>query len=110
LAAVALLVLAACSSGDYTSGPVPPRTTTSTVAPEVTVRGAVATISASARVATLRQSVSGIANVAFTPETEVVRANGAPAQFTDMRTGATIEVTGRPGAPETLVARRVVLL
>ena len=69
----------------------------------------VATSSASARVVTLAQPVAGFSNVALVADTEIVRASGAEATVSDVAPRATIEVTGRPGAPGTLVARRVVL-
>jgi hypothetical protein len=107
---VALLVLAACSSGDYTAAPAPTATTTTTPAAEVTVRGVVSGVFASARVITLAPGVHGITNLALTAETELVRGNGARLGVTDVAAGATVEATGRPGTPGTLVARRVVLL
>ncbi len=105
-------MVGACSSGDYTSGPAPPPTTTTTVA-EVTVRGVVAVYSASARVLTLASPAAGVTTVVVPAETEVVRASGAPAGVADLVTKAGVEVTGRPsasGVPDTLVARRIVLL
>ena len=106
-----LLSLGACASGDDRSGaPQPITTTTSTtLAAEVTVRAVVATVSASARVITLAQPVAGFANVALLGDTEMVRPSGATATVTDLAPGATVEVIGRPGAPGTLVARRIVL-
>jgi hypothetical protein len=100
--------LAACFSGDYSSGPVVPPTST-TVA-DVTVRGEVSVYSASARVLGLAQPVAGIASVVVSLDTEVVRSNGAKAAVGDLVPRARVEVTGRPGTPGTLVARRVVLL
>ncbi len=76
----------------------------------MTVRGVVAQTLASARVVVLAEAVSGFRNVAFTAETEVVRANGTKAALNDIAPRATIEVTGRPGTAESLLARRVVLL
>jgi hypothetical protein len=103
------VLLAGCASGDFTSGPPPPPTTT-TLAPEVTVRGVVGVYSASARIITLAQPVSGITNVLVATETEVVRSNGVKAAVTDLVARATIEVTGRPSTPDTVVARRIVLV
>ena len=48
--------------------------------------------------------------MAFTADTEVVRATGVQATLNDITPGAGVEVTGRPGSPGTLLARRVVLL
>ena len=114
MAATALLFLVGCSSGDSTEAPAPTTapatTTTSALAPEVTVRAVMAETLASARVLVLAQPVSGFANVALTTDTEVVRSNGARVAITDIASGATVEVTGRPSAPDTLLARRVVLL
>jgi hypothetical protein len=84
--------------------------TTTTVASEVTVRGVVAMFSASARVLTLAQPVSGVANVALPADAELVRAGGAKAAVTDLRSGVMVEITGRRSTPDTLVARRLVLL
>ena len=118
--------MAGCSSGGYSGDLAPPSTTAATgttgatgatsttattaVAGGVTVRGVVAQTLASARVVVLAEAVSGFVNVAFTPDTEVVRANGAQGTITDVAPGATIEVTGSPGTAGTLLARRVVLL
>ena len=82
---------------------------TTTVA-EVTVRGVVAQTLASARVVVLARPVSGIANVALSVDTEVVRANGAKATINDISARATIEATGRPSTADTLLARRIVVL
>lgn len=99
---------AACSSGDYRSGPVTTRTST-TVA-EVTFRGVVGVYSASARVLTLAAPVEGVTNVVVSLDTAVVRSNGTPADPGQLTPQAGVEVTGRPGMPGTLVARRIVLL
>jgi hypothetical protein len=109
--AVAVLLLTACSSGDYSGDPAPPAppAPTTTLA-EVTVRGVVASVAASARVVTLAPPVGGVTNVALTADTEILRANGTRAAAGDIATGATIEATGAPGTPGTLVARRVVLV
>ena len=87
-----------------------PGSTVTTARPEVTVRGVVAQTLASARVVVLAPPAGGFTNVAFTADTEVVRANGARAAITDIGPGATIEATGRPSTPDTLLARRVVVL
>lgn len=85
-------------------------TTTSTTVADVTVRGVVGVFSASARVITLAQPVSGVATVVVSLDTEVVRAGGATAGVADLVPRAAVEVVGRPGMPGTLVARRIVLL
>lgn len=103
-----LVLLPACFSGDYSSGPVVPPTST-TVA-DVTVRGEIGAYSASARVMALAKPVAGFTSVVVSQDTEVVRANGAKAATTDLVPPARVEVTGRPGAAGILVARRVVLL
>ena len=76
----------------------------------MTVRGVVAQALASARVVVLAQPVSGFATIALTAETEVVRADGSRATIGDLVPGATVEASGPPGTPGTLLARRVVLL
>ena len=101
-------MLVGCSSGDYRSGPVTTRPST-TVA-EVSFRGTVGVYSASARVLILAQPVNGVANIVVSVETEVVRPDGARAEVADLTPRAGVEVTGRPGPPGTLVARRIVLL
>lgn len=110
MAAALLVVLGACSSGDFESGPPPPPTTTTT-APELTVRAVVAVYSSSARIVTLAQPVSGFTNVVVPTDVEIVRANGTRAAAADLVARAAVEVTGRAGSsPGTLVARRLVLL
>lgn len=74
------------------------------------MRGVVAGTFASARVITLRAAVSGFANIALTDETEIVRSTGARAALSDVGPGANIEAVGRASTPDTLLARRVVLL
>lgn len=103
-----LLLLAGCGSGDFSSGPPPP-TTTTTLAPEVTHRVIVGGFTPSALIVNLAQPVAGFTTVALLPDTQIVRANGATAAAADLVPRATVEVTGRPGAPGTLVARRIVL-
>jgi hypothetical protein len=105
---VAALALGACSSGEYRSGPATTRPTTTLA--EVTVRGVVGIYSASARVATLAPPVGGVTNVVVSLDTEVVRAGGGSAGAGDLAPRAGVEITGRPGAPGTLIARRIVLL
>lgn len=73
------------------------------------MRGVVGGVFASARVVSLGQPVSGVANIALTDQTEIVRSNGAQATIADIAPGMTVEATGRPSPPDTLVARRLVL-
>ena len=54
--------------------------------------------------------MGGFSSVALAADTEVGRAGGAPATVADLVPRASFDVTGRPGAPGTLVARRIVLL
>jgi hypothetical protein len=103
-----LTFLAACSSGDYVSGPVTSRTST-TVA-ETTLRGVVGDYSTSARVIILTQPVSGVRAVVVSLDTELVRSTGAKADVGALASGARVEAIGRLSNPGTLVARRVVLL
>jgi len=106
----ALLSCAACASGDYRSGPPPPPPTTTTT-PEVTLRVAIGTFSASARVVTLVQPVAGFTTIVVPVDAQVVRAGGAPAAVGDLVPRAVVEVTGRPGSTAgAFVARRLVLL
>lgn len=74
------------------------------------MRGVVAGTFASARVITLRAPVGGFANIALTNETEIVRSTGARAALGDIGPGAEVEAVGRASTPDTLLARRVVLL
>jgi len=107
-----LLLLAACSSGDGVPE-ASPRPTTTTIAPaaaEVTVRGVVAGVFASARVVQLNPPVNGISNIALTADTELVRSGGARATLNDVSPGATIEAVGRASNADTVVARKVTLL
>jgi hypothetical protein len=90
-----------------------PRLTTTTTAPaaaEVTVRGVVATVAASARVIQLRAPVNGFSDVALSTDTEIVRANGAPVTLNDVMPGANIEAVGRATNAQAIVARKVTLL
>ena len=103
------MLLTACSSGDYRSGP--PRPTTTTTVREVTFRGVVAVYSPSARVVTLAQPVGGFTSVVLPIDAEMVRAGGAKAAPGDLVPRMMVEVTGRPSSiADSLVARRVVLL
>ena len=103
-----MTVLAACSSGDYRSGPV--TTPTSTTVAETTLRGVVGDYSGSARVIVLAQPVSGVRAVVVSLDTELVRATGAKADVGDLTAQTRVEATGRLSNPGTLVARRIILL
>lgn len=85
-------------------------TTTVSAPGEVTIRGTVLTVFASARVLQLDPPVNGYSRAALTSETECRRADGSPGSFQDVNDGSQVEVTGEPGAPGTLIARRVVLV
>jgi hypothetical protein len=100
------LVLGACSAGD--GAPRPAATTTTTVA-DVTVRGVVASVSASAKVIAFAAPVAGVTNVALTVDSQILRATGGPATLADVAPGTTVEATGRPSGADTIVARRLVV-
>jgi len=114
------MILVACGAGDgayprvstatpTTASPTTSSPTTSTTVAGVTVRGVVATVSASARVITLAAPVNGVTQLALTVDTEIVRLNGTRVTLADVVPGATVEATGRPGSPGTVVASRLVL-
>ncbi|MDQ6726311.1 MAG: hypothetical protein M3066_09150 [Actinomycetota bacterium] len=105
-------MLAGCASGDGVpeASPQPTTTTTAPAAAEVTVRGVVAGVSGSARVVQLSPPVSGYSNLALTTDTQIVRANGAPATLGDVTAGATIEAVGRATDAQSIVARKLTLL
>lgn len=84
--------------------------TTTTAAADVTVRGVVGSVSASARVVTLASPVSGFATVALNADAQVRRADGAAVDLGAIVPGTTVEAVGRPGSPGTLIARRLTLL
>ncbi|MEA2827282.1 MAG: hypothetical protein QOG43_1721 [Actinomycetota bacterium] len=87
-----------------------PGSTGSTAVPgEVTIRATVLTVFASARVLELDPPVSGYSKVALTADTEYRSADGSAGALIDVGEGSTIEVTGTPGSPGTLIARLVVL-
>ncbi len=73
------------------------------------MRGTVLTVFASARVLQIDPPVDGYSRVALTEETEYRTAGGSAATLQDVDEGATVEVTGQPGAPGSLIARLVVL-
>ena len=83
--------------------------TATTVAGEVTLRGTVLTVFASARVLELDPPVDGYSRVALTSDTEYRLADGSPGSLIDVVEGSTIDVTGEPGSPGSLIARLVVL-
>lgn len=91
-------------------GPGTSAASTTSTRPEVTIRGVVATTSASARVITIAPAVQGITDIAVAGDTEIRRADGRSATLADIPSGATIEVTGRPTNPTSLLARRVVIV
>jgi hypothetical protein len=107
LAAAAVALLAACSSGEYASGPV---STRSSRLPETTLRGVVGDYSTSARVIILVQPVKGVSAVVVSLDTEVVRSSGAEAGVGDLAPRTRVEVAGRLSNPGTLLARRIILL
>ncbi len=83
--------------------------TATTVAGDVTLRGTVLTVFASARVLELDPPVNGYSRVALTSDTEYRLADGSAGSLIDIQEGSTIEVTGEPGSPGSLIARLVVL-
>jgi hypothetical protein len=76
----------------------------------VTVRGVVASVSASARVVALVPPVSGVANLALTIDAELVRPDGVRVTVGDIAPGANVEATGQRGPADTLLTRRLVVL
>ncbi len=76
---------------------------------EVTIRGTVLTLFASARVLQIDPPVNGYSRIALTEETEYRTASGGAASLQDVEEGSTVEVSGEPGAPGTLIARLVVV-
>jgi hypothetical protein len=76
---------------------------------DVTVRGVVASVSASAKVVTLAPAVDGVSSLALAGDAQVIRADGTAATLAAVTAGATVEATGRPSAPGTLLVRRLVL-
>jgi len=102
-------------NGEAAPGPITgtastPTTANSAPVPEITVRGTVAGVFASARVIQLVPPANGTASVALSADTEFVRAGGGRATLADVTTGATIEAVGHSSAPGTVVARKVTLL
>lgn len=77
---------------------------------DVTVRGVVGSVSASAKVVTLAPAVDGVSSLALAGDAQVVRANGTAATLANVAPGATVEATGRPSAPGTVLVHRLVLL
>ncbi|HTJ77339.1 MAG TPA: hypothetical protein VL337_18435 [Acidimicrobiales bacterium] len=108
--AAAFVVLAACSSGDAVPPPRPAPPGSSTTVADVTVRGVVATVSASARVVALAPVVDGVANLALTIDAEIVRPDGVRVAVGDIAPGARVEATGQRSTPGTLLTRRLVVL
>ena len=101
-------MMSACASGDSLPPPAPATTTSTTVA-DVTVRGTVGSVSASARVVNLSPSVGGVVSLALAGDAQIVRPNGTAATLADVHPGATVEATGRPSAADTVVVRRLVV-
>ncbi|MEA2686726.1 MAG: hypothetical protein QOE93_1921 [Actinomycetota bacterium] len=98
------------AGGTVTTATSAPTTATTGVAGEVTIRGTVSGLFASARVLQFEPPVDGYSRVALTEETEYRRADGSPAAFIDVNEGTRVEVTGEPGSPGALIARLVVVL
>ncbi len=106
--------------GSATTGPMTgaTATTVSTVstspttgsgdgAGEVTIRGTVSVIFASARVLQIDPPVDGYSEVALTESTEYRRADGSLGSLVDVNEGSSIEVTGETGVTGSLIARLV---
>ncbi len=107
------LAAAGTTTGPGSTATTPTTVVTTTPAPvatEITVRGTVAGVFASARVIQLIPPMNGIASVALSADTELVRAGGGRAALNDVMPGATIEAIGLTSAPGTLVARRITVL
>ena len=93
-----------------TTSTTPSGSTGTTVAGDVTLRGTVLTVFASARVLELDPPVKGYSKVALTSDTEYRLADGSPGSLVDVDEGSTVDVTGVPGSPGTVIARLVVLV
>jgi len=113
---VGLLGTGACSDdgSDDTVGPSATTTTTpvaTTASPgTVTVRAKVSSVFASARVLQFEAPADGYDRAALTSDTEYRKADGSPGSLQDVGDGSTVEVTGEPGSPGTLLARLVVVV
>jgi len=106
-----LVVNGGTAPGPVTGTASTPTTANFTPVPaEITLRGTVAGVFASARVIQLVPPANGTASVALSADTEFVRAGGGRATLADVTTGATIEAVGHSSAPGTIVARKVTLL
>ena len=99
----------ATTGGSATTTSTTTGSTATTVAGDVTLRGTVLTVFASARVLELDPPVNGYSRVALTSDTEYRLADGSAGSLIDIQEGSTIEVTGEPGSPGSLIARQVVL-
>jgi len=77
---------------------------------EVTLRGPVSAVFASARVLVFDPPVDGYSRAALTSETEYRLADGSPATLLDVSEGSVVAVTGEPGAPGALIARVVTIV
>jgi len=78
--------------------------------PDTVIVGRIASVFASARIIDLGAPVEGIELVAIDDLTVILSADGDQIGLEDLALGAEIEISGRPGAPGTLIASQIRVL
>lgn len=91
----------------------PPASTPTAATPEattVTLTGTVQDVMLSARIILLQAPVQGFRYVAWTPDTRLRSGEGQSIPLQAINAGMRIQVTGRAGSPETVIAEEVRIL
>jgi len=74
------------------------------------VLGYVKDVAASARIITVKPIEGHIDTIALVENTQIVHADGQPAQLTDIHTGDLVEATGPAGTGNSIIAQTITLL
>lgn len=96
------------ASATRTAAPSP--TPSQTQVPLIVITGQVMDVSASARVILFTQPVHGIPAAALTEYTQIVSAEGSPGVLLDIKPGMVVQVVGRPGSSDAVLADQVRIL
>mgnify|MGYP005844119843 CR=1 FL=1 len=95
-------------SATRTAAPSP--TPSQTQVPLIVVTGQVMDVSASARVILFAQPVHGIPAAALTEYTQIMSAEGSHGVLLDIKPGMVVQVVGRPGNSDAVLADQVRIL
>ena len=78
--------------------------------PLFTLTGIVENVSLSAGIIKLEQEIDGFSTIALTADTTITNESGSPLEYDQIQQGLTIEVSGRPGENQSLLAHSILVI